>query len=449
MSGAEADGSFVQKSSPGGPSVFRRMYRIAADREATVEEKIHRLIDLGRTHLELPYGFLTRVEGPDGGTIYVDDEEAPAFPVNATGARQRILYASGEHAFLQAGKTCPLSEAYCRKTVRREELLAIHRAPDAGWTSDPAYERFGLGAYIGARIVVEGELYGTFCFASREPRECPFSEKDEAFVELLTRWASYELERQRSREQIEQFAELVTHDLRNPLTAAQMSLHMADRHLDPGRAEGQGPRDDAACGDAPGADDSGTEKLGAHLDKVENALVRMEAIIADTLALAHGDQRLGPDDLEPVPFEAAAKASWNQAGREAATFRIEHDRGGSSAAGESPSGRRLCLLAHEGRLRQLLENLFRNAIDHAGPGVTLTAGRTDGGFFVADDGPGIPPKKRATVFEAGYSTRKAGTGLGLPIVQSVAKAHGWSLSVSESASGGARFEVTGVERPTS
>ncbi len=435
-------------ASPEGPSVFRRMYRITADGEATFEEKTRRLIDLGRRHLDLPFGFLSRIEGAntaahEGRDVSPASSEEGSGPEEAT---QKILYASGDHPLLQSGKTCPLSEAYCQRTIRREELLSIQNAPTDGRAAEPAYDRFGLGAYIGSRIEVEGELYGTFCFASRTPRAQPFSDEEEALVELLTRWARYELERQRSRERTEQFAELVTHDLRNPLNAAQMNLHMAQRLLgDEGaHAAGASPEadDEEAGDDGAGPEKPTSEKLQRHLRISRRALDRMEGIITDTLALAHGAQTLGPDDLTAIRFRDAVRASWEQAGTAEATLRIAN-----TAETESSSSSRCAsaFLAHEGRLQQLLENLLRNAIDHAGAAAAVTAGRTEDGFFVADDGPGIPPDRRETIFEAGHSTRDGGTGLGLVIVQEVAKAHGWSLSVSASESGGARFEVTGVD----
>ncbi len=64
---------------------------------------------------------------------------------------------------------------------------------------------------------------------------------------------------------------------------------------------------------------------------------------------------------------------------------------------------------------------------------------------VEDDGPGIPEADRESVFEAGFSTANEGNGFGLAIVQQIAEAHGWTVTVSESEAGGARFEFTGIE----
>ena len=97
------------------------------------------------------------------------------------------------------------------------------------------------------------------------------------------------------------------------------------------------------------------------------------------------------------------------------------------------------------RLHQLLENLFRNAVEHGGHDVTVTVGDLENGFFVEDDGPGIPVEHRDELFERGVSTSSEGMGFGLAIVEQIADAHGWEISVTVGDTGGARFEITGVE----
>ena len=97
------------------------------------------------------------------------------------------------------------------------------------------------------------------------------------------------------------------------------------------------------------------------------------------------------------------------------------------------------------RLCQLLENLFRNAIDHCGEDVTVRVGCLDDGFYIEDDGPGIPADAREEVFEVGHSTSPDGTGFGLSIVKDIAESHGWEITITEGTTGGARFEITGIE----
>jgi signal transduction histidine kinase len=77
--------------------------------------------------------------------------------------------------------------------------------------------------------------------------------------------------------------------------------------------------------------------------------------------------------------------------------------------------------------------------------VTVTVGRLDDGFYVADDGPGIPAERRDRVFETGYSTDEEGTEFGLDIVEDIVDAHDWSIAVTDGVDGGARFEITGLD----
>jgi signal transduction histidine kinase len=98
------------------------------------------------------------------------------------------------------------------------------------------------------------------------------------------------------------------------------------------------------------------------------------------------------------------------------------------------------------RVQQLFENLIRNAIDHGGDDVEITVGSLpDGsGFYVADNGPGIPSDQREDVFGSGVTTDANGTGFGLAIVKEIVDAHDWRITIVESSSGGARFEISHV-----
>jgi two-component system, OmpR family, sensor kinase len=111
------------------------------------------------------------------------------------------------------------------------------------------------------------------------------------------------------------------------------------------------------------------------------------------------------------------------------------------------------LLADPDRLAQALRNLLANAIEHTTADIGLVLMRVapaPGGrirFIVADDGPGIPADQRARVFDRFHRTDTArdrasgGAGLGLAIVDAIAKAHGGRVSASESSAGGAQVEL--------
>lgn len=79
--------------------------------------------------------------------------------------------------------------------------------------------------------------------------------------------------------------------------------------------------------------------------------------------------------------------------------------------------------------------------------MTITTGAVEDGFYVSDDGKGVPSNKREEIFEAGYSTNEAGTGFGMSIVRKIAEAHGWTVTLTKSNGSGARFEIRNVEHP--
>lgn len=68
----------------------------------------------------------------------------------------------------------PLAKTYCRKTIEQPKPVGMTNARET-WDGDPADDEFGLSCYLGGRIIVDGEVYGTLCFTDDEPREKPFT----------------------------------------------------------------------------------------------------------------------------------------------------------------------------------------------------------------------------------------------------------------------------------
>jgi PAS domain S-box-containing protein len=203
-----------------------------------------------------------------------------------------------------------------------------------------------------------------------------------------------ELEAQNDR--LEEFSTVLSHDLRNPLSVAQGYLTLARE-----------------TGDT------------ADFDAVDRALGRMDDLVGDLLALARTGESVY--DSEDVDLADLVSECWANVVTDGATLVVTTD---------------LTVRAERGRLKQLVENLFRNAVEHGGRSVTVSVGDLpDGsGFYVADDGPGIPVDEREKVFRNGYSGQDNGTGLGLAIVERVAGIHGWEVRLTDSEDGGARFE---------
>jgi signal transduction histidine kinase len=365
---------------------LRRMYRITSDCGDPFEQKVGELLELGRDYLGVQAGFLTEIS--DG--------------------TQLIVEASGDHELLQSGESCPLSKAYCRKTIEKQDALTVQHAVLEGWENDTAYEAFGLESYIGAKVIVEGDVYGTFCFADEEPRDQPFTDQEETFVELMAEWVSYELFQKRAserieqqRDQLEEFASVVSHDLRNPLGVVQGYIDIAEQTGDP-----------------------------EHFDRCRNALERMGTLIDDLLVLAREGRSIG--EMNSIDLSEIVLDCWEFVPTEEATIEVDDDT---------------TLVGDWGRTQQLFENLVRNAVEHGGSDVMIRIGLLENGsgIYVEDNGPGVPEEQRDQVFTDGYSTGEEGSGFGLAIVQQIVDAHGWDVRLTESHTGGARFEITGVE----
>ncbi len=215
----------------------------------------------------------------------------------------------------------------------------------------------------------------------------------------VTHREQYRQELEAKNEKLEQFASIVSHDLRNPLQVAKGRTDLA-------------------------IEDGNTE----HLEPVVRAHERMEQLIEEMLTLAR--EGVSIDETERVDLAGLARRSWGMIAGGQASLSIDDDVD-------------VTVSADPERLQQLFENLFRNAIEHGGDDVVVSVGPLEegDGFYVEDDGAGIPEEDRDEVFEAGYTTSDDGTGFGLAIVSEIVDAHEWEIRATEAASGGARFEI--------
>lgn len=212
-------------------------------------------------------------------------------------------------------------------------------------------------------------------------------------------------------ERLEQFASIVSHDLRNPLNVAQGHVELLEADLDDHQ-----------------------ERLRV----ISNSLDRTNDIIDDVLALSREGRAV--DEFEPVSLSAVVREAWRNVDTGDADLVVPTDG---------------TVMADPARLQRLLENLLRNSVEHGrsdagspssdgaaadGGCLTVRVETTAGGFAVEDDGPGIDTDLDEQILEPGVSTAEDGTGLGLAIVDRIARAHGWTLHVTTGRSGGARFE---------
>lgn len=217
------------------------------------------------------------------------------------------------------------------------------------------------------------------------------------------------------RETLSEFANVVSHDIQGPLMELRGTAATAVR------------TDDVS-----------------HVERVLDAADRMDRLVDDLVELAESGQRI--DDPTPVSLARVAERAWHAVWTPGSELSIETEQR---------------IEADPDRLQQLLENCFRNAVEHgSGDGnddaapdgapavpdgsVSVAVRSIPGGFTIDDDGPGVPPEQRGRVFDRGYTSTVDGTGLGLSIVEEIATAHGWSIEVTDAPDGGARFALTGV-----
>ena len=216
----------------------------------------------------------------------------------------------------------------------------------------------------------------------------------------VTRNVTDRVERERQlrqqNERLDEFASVISHDLRNPLGVAQGRATILAEQIE-----------------------------SEHLDVLLGNLTRMESIVEDTLTLARQGNTIS--DTESINLTDIVGKCWANIDTDEAAIEIVDET---------------TFQADPDRLQHVFENLFRNAAEHGGADVTVRVGSHDhGGIYVEDDGPGIPVEKRDEVLEPGYSSACGGTGFGLTIVKRIVEAHGWALSITDGTDGGARFEI--------
>jgi len=254
-------------------------------------------------------------------------------------------------------------------------------------------------------VVLTGLEDETVSLAAIERGAQDYLMKDELNRRTLNRTIRYALERhkhqqelRRQNQHLEEFAHVVSHDLRNPLNLASGRLRALKQNCD-----------------------------NEHIEVIEDAHDRMQQLIDDLLTLARQGQTV--KETKQLNLSELSRDAWNIVPTDAAELVCKEE---------------ITIEADHGRCKQLLENLFRNAVEHGGEDVTVRLGPLPDGFFIEDDGPGVPEPIRDDVFDAGFTTNEDGTGFGLNIVEVIAEAHGWTVEITNGTDGGTRFEFTEV-----
>jgi signal transduction histidine kinase len=199
----------------------------------------------------------------------------------------------------------------------------------------------------------------------------------------------------RQQELLVKLAILSAHEFRNELQVALGRLEVVDEHPE-------------------------------QVEVIEESHDHLVDIVDKVIELASRERR--SHQRRSVWLSTLAREVWDSLPTDDATLTVESDAR---------------IVADLESLSLFLQILFDNALEHVGPDVGVTIGRTDDGFVVADDGPGLDGRHER-VFDAGFTTEAGNTGFGLFVARSIAHEHNWHVSVSESERGGLRFTASGL-----
>jgi len=428
---------------------YRSMVESAPDPILVVESESGRVVDANKAAADLLGRSRADVIGERYETLYLDGE-APASIAAAEldGAETELVAADGERVPVRTTADgleldgVPLVQIHVRERTDRGRRFEQYRTLVEN-VGDPMYVLDEEGRIEMVNEAMATELgYDRMEMVGRHHSEFVHEDDAERGTELLQElrghereWATYEVrtvasdgetrfaevkltplteggqfrgsvgvfrdisDRKRREEHLEQFASVVSHDLKSPLNVAAGRIELARETGD-------------------------TEQLADALDAIEE----MNGLVDSLLTLARRGQAVGATD--PVPIASAVERAIERVETNDTTVTVADDR---------------TVEADPDRLCDLLENLFGNAVDHGGADRIRIGALPEGGFYVADDGDGIPSEEREAVFENGYTTDNGGCGLGLAIVERIARGHGWTVSITDSefddgSYPGARFE---------
>jgi Bacteriophytochrome (light-regulated signal transduction histidine kinase) len=274
----------------------RELYEVMAA-DISFNEKAEHALDLGEEYLNADNGHLSKIDQQTDYWKAISSTDPP----------------DGE---FPTGLRIDLSTTYCQRTIEQGDSIALHDVPNQGLKTDSAFQTHEIYCYHGTPLRVNGEIYGTVCFVADTPRDHPFTDDETLFAELIARMLEKELQRDRLMNRVnrlEQFASVVSHDLRNPLNVAQGRLSIANEETD-----------------------------SEHIEIAVDAIDRMEGLITDVLAMARQGQDV--KETERVNLSSIVKTCWQSVETGNAELLTEVD---------------MIFQANPDRVRQLFENLFR------------------------------------------------------------------------------------------
>ncbi len=382
---------------------LRVLSEIAALPPGPASQKLADALDLGRRHLDLTMGMISRVEGS-------------RFTVEH--------HSASEETALVDGTVFDLASTYCALVMEQDDVVAIAHWARSPHADHPCYRTHGLESYVGAPIRVRGKAYGTVNFSSSTPSQRDFDDGDREFMRLLARWIGAVLEEDatrrdlaRSNAELEQFAYIASHDLRSPLRQVSSYVSLLERRY----------------GDKLDAD------AREFIAFAHDGAVRMDQLVVDLLEFSRIGRNAMPVELVAlgeVVDEACANLHSN----------IIDANGRVDIVGALPM-----IKCAPSDLVRLFQNLIGNAIKYSlperPPVVTVSAviGPMNHVMTVRDNGIGIEQIYHDTIFgvfkRLHTPDKYEGTGIGLAICKKIIDQHHGRIWVESTPGEGTAFHV--------
>lgn len=356
-------------------------------RSVSPKQAIDRVVEIGTEYLDIDHGHITNIDEAEDRWEVIGSTDPPEGPY-------------------PAGLTAQLSDSYCRRTTKQSTPLALHDAGNQGWAEDHAYQKHQLETYLGIRIEVFDELYGTICFVESDVREDPFSVAEQVFIELAGQILQKTLEQTHHERDLANRDRLISvlnrvlrHNLRNDLNVVRGYAQMLKE---------QGSGDEAQVASVIDSKTTGVLSLADKSRELER-LTRSVPVPR-------------PLDIVPLVTETVADTR-----KEYPTVEVSCTTPDEAMAFAAP------------QLATAVTELLTNAAEHAGtdPRVAILVQCRDEHTTIAveDNGPGLPSHERRILIGESETALEHGSGLGLSLVYWVLTNLDGEIAVTASSSG--------------
>jgi C4-dicarboxylate-specific signal transduction histidine kinase len=388
---------------------LRELVRITSAPDSSHDEKLARLLDTGREYFGLPVAVLASVE-TNGQQICRIAGDTGLVP---------------EHSGQLSGK-CVSRLLECKG----EPLDIPDLEEDA--ETDCGCQQKGWKSYLGAAVMVDGRIHCTLEFAGTHARSHVFSKWDHELLKVMAQWIGDEVElriahESQQRHQAEfarvsrmstigEMAASLAHELNQPLTGAINYCSGCLRMLREGNTN--------------------TEKLTQGMESaVEGATLAANIIRRVREFVQKGDAQLGEVDLNHAVRNVAALVK-HEARRHDVIIKLDLDESLPLVLGDII------------QLEQVVLNFIRNgidAMDAVEPGsrnLTIRTRRLEEAMVMVstiDSGKGIAEEAMPRIFDAFYTTKPDGMGIGLSISRSIIESHQGRIRARSLSDGGTEF----------